>query len=125
MFAVAILLHINNFNSILLEGIASCLTELLSSTIIADRVGGMLAIYDFITADTLGYFTPRLDQAPMDAKFALDYVKQHARTPEQQQAVLAVLRTKCDILWAMLDALRLAYLRPAMIPPGASVPSGR
>jgi pyrroloquinoline-quinone synthase len=108
----------------ILEGIASCLTELFSPTIIAERVGGMLANYGFITADTLGYFTPRLDQAPMDAEFALAYVKEHARTVEQQQAVLAVLRTKCDILWAMLDALHLAYVEPRMIPPGAFVPSG-
>jgi pyrroloquinoline-quinone synthase len=84
----------------------------------------MLANYGFITADTLAYFTPRLDQAPMDAEFALAYVKEHARTVEQQQAVLAVLRTKCDILWAMLDALHLAYVEPRMIPPGAFVPSG-
>jgi pyrroloquinoline-quinone synthase len=106
----------------ILEGIGSCLTELFSPTIIAERVGGMLANYDFITAETLGYFTPRLDQAPMDAEFALAYVKEHARTPEQQQAVLGVLRTKCDILWAMLDALHLAYVEPGMIPPGAFRP---
>ncbi len=109
----------------ILEGIGSCLTELFSPTIIAERVGGMLANYDFITADTLGYFTPRLDQAPMDAEFALDYVKQHARhTRNQQEAVaLAVLRAKMrDILWAMLDALHLAYVAPGMIPPGAFVP---
>src|SRR5271156_6289067 len=43
----------------ILEGIASCLTELFSPTIIAERVGGMLANYDFITADTLDYFRPR------------------------------------------------------------------
>jgi len=35
-----------------------------------------------------------------------------------------VLRTKCDILWAMLDALHLSYVEPKMIPPGAFVPSG-
>jgi pyrroloquinoline-quinone synthase len=107
----------------ILEGIGSCLTELFSPMIIAERVGGMLANYSFITADTLGYFTPRLDQAPMDAEFALAYVKQHARTTEQQEAVLAVLRTKCDILWAMLDALHLAYVDPRMIPPGAFTPT--
>ena len=64
----------------------------------------------------------------MDAEFALDYVKQHARTPEQQQAVLAVLRTKCDILWAMLDALHLAYVDPGNDLPcalhAAGVPGG-
>ena len=65
----------------------------------------MLANYDFVTADTLGYLAPCLDQAPMDADYALAYVKENARTSEQQEAVLAMLRTKCDILWAMLDAL--------------------
>jgi pyrroloquinoline-quinone synthase len=68
----------------------------------------MLANYDFITADTRGCFTPRRHQAPIDTEFALDYVKEHARTPEQQEAVLTVLRAKYDILWAMLDALHLA-----------------
>jgi pyrroloquinoline-quinone synthase len=106
----------------ILEGIASCLTELFSPAIIAERVGGMLANYNFITAETLGYFTPRLDQAPQDADFALAYVKEYARSPEQQAQVQAVLRTKCDILWAMLDALYLAYVNPGMIPPGAFVP---
>ena len=107
----------------ILEAIGSCLTELFSPAIIAERVGGMLRNYDFIDADTLGYFTPRLDQAPEDAEFALGYVKEHARTPEQQEAVLAVLRTKCDILWAMLDALHLAYVEPRLVPPGAFVPA--
>jgi pyrroloquinoline-quinone synthase len=107
----------------ILEAIGSCLTELFSPGIIAERVGGMLANYSFITPETLGYFTPRLDQAPMDAEFALAYVKQHADTPERQEAVLDVLRTKCDILWAMLDALYLAYVDPGMVPPGAFLPN--
>jgi pyrroloquinoline-quinone synthase len=109
----------------ILEAIGSCLTELFSPDIIAERVSGMLANYDFITADTLGYFTPRLHQAPIDTEFALDYVKEHARTSEQQEAVLAVLRARSDILLAMLDALHLAYVDPKMIPPGAFVPADR
>ena len=36
--------------------------------------------------------------------------------------VLAALRFKCDVLWTQLDALYLAYVDPAMIPPGAFVP---
>ncbi len=108
----------------ILEGIASCLTELFSPAIISERVGGMLRNYDFITEDTLAYFKPRLNQAPEDAEFALAYVKEHARTVEQQEAVLAVLRAKCDILWAMLDALHIAYVEPRLIPPGAFVPAG-
>ncbi len=108
-----------------LEAIASSLTEMFSPNIIAERVSGMLAGYSFITPETLAYFTPRLTQAPRDADFALDYVKTHALTVEQQQASLAALRAKCDILWAQLDGLYLAYVEPGLIPPGAFVPDDR
>ncbi len=103
----------------LLEAIASSLTELFSPAIIRDRVAGMLASYDFITEDILVYFRHRLDEAPRDADFALDYVKRHAQTAEDQQACLDALRFKCGMLWAQLDALYLAYVEPGMIPPGA------
>jgi pyrroloquinoline-quinone synthase len=106
----------------LLEAVASSLTELFSPNIIAERVSGMLANYDWITQETLAYFTPRLTQAPQDSAFALDYVKVHARTAEQQQAVLDALTFKCDVLWAQLDALYLAYVDPGLVPPGAFVP---
>ena len=48
----------------LLEAVASCLTEMFSPQIIAERVEGMLRNYDFVTRETLAYFTPRLTQAP-------------------------------------------------------------
>jgi len=66
--------------------------------------------------------TPRLTQAPQDVDFALGYVKEHARTRAEQEAVLAALRFKCDVLWTQLDALYLAYVDPGMIPPGAFIP---
>ena len=37
-------------------------------------------------------------------------------------AVLAALEFKCDVLWAMLDALYHAYVAPKHVPPGAFVP---
>ena len=106
----------------LLEAVASCLTEMFSTQIIAERVSGMLQNYDFISRDTLAYFTPRLTQAPTDVAFALAYVKQHADTPEKQAQVLETLHFKCDVLWAQLDALHFAYVEPRLIPPGAFVP---
>lgn len=106
----------------ILEGIASSLTEMFSPGIIADRVQGMLANYDFITEETLAYFTPRLIQAPQDVDFALRYVKAEAKTRADQEKVLAALRFKCDVLWTQLDALYLAYVDPGLIPPGAFVP---
>jgi coenzyme PQQ biosynthesis protein C len=106
----------------LLEAIASSLTELFSPQIIGERVAGMLRSYDFVSADTLAYFAERPPQAARDADFALDYVKRNARTPSEQQAVLAALEFKCSVLWAMLDALHHAYVEPKHIPPGAFVP---
>jgi pyrroloquinoline-quinone synthase len=106
----------------ILEGIASSLTEMFSPTIISERVAGMLANYDWITQETLAYFTPRLTQAPRDVNFALAYVKENARMPEEQQGVLNALRFKCDVLWAQLDALHYAYVTPGLVPPGAFAP---
>lgn len=106
----------------ILEAVASSLTEMFAPTIIAERISGMLSHYDFITQDTLAYFTPRLTQARMDVAFALGYVKQHARTREQQDQVLGALRFKCGVLWSQLDALHFAYVTPGLIPPGAFVP---
>jgi coenzyme PQQ biosynthesis protein C len=107
----------------MLEAIASSLTEMFAPAIIADRVAGMLANYDFITSQTLAYFDKRLSQAPRDADFALDYVKREAKRPDQQRAVLDALIFKCNVLWAQLDALYAAYVEPAMIPPGAFRPA--
>ena len=106
----------------LLEAIASSLTEMFSPAIISERVSGMLKNYDFISEKTLAYFGKRLTQAPRDADFALAYVKENARSVEQQAAVCDALRFKCNVLWAQLDALSHAYVEEGQIPPGAWQP---
>jgi coenzyme PQQ biosynthesis protein C len=106
----------------LLEAIASSLTEMFSPGIIGERVSGMLANYDFVSRETLSYFDKRPPQAQRDADFALDYVKEHAKTPEQQQQVIAALEFKCSVLWSMLDALSYAYVAPRHVPLGAFEP---
>jgi coenzyme PQQ biosynthesis protein C len=116
-FAVDAYVHFVHDRS-LLEAVASSLTEMFSPSIIAERVSGMLAHYDFVSPETLAYFNARLQQAPRDADFALRYVQDHARTPGEQGLVLAALRFKCDVLWAQLDGLYAAYVAPGHIPPG-------
>jgi pyrroloquinoline quinone biosynthesis protein D len=103
----------------LLEAVASSLTEMFSPQTISVRVAEMLRNYHYITPRILSYFEKRLTQAPRDADFALDHVKREARTPELQQAAMRALIFKCDMLWAMLDALHFAYVEPALTPPGA------
>jgi len=120
-FAVDAYVHFVRDRSVL-EAVASSLTEMFSPGIISERVSGMLRHYPFVSDTTLAYFTPRLTQAPRDVEFALGYVREHARTREDQEAVLAALRFKCDLLWAQLDALQHAYVSPGTPPPGAFRP---
>jgi len=105
----------------LLEAVASSLTELFSPNIIGERVTGMLAHYDFVSKETLAYFTARPEQAKRDSEFALDYVKRHAKTREQQDLVVAALEFKCYVLWTQLDAIWTAYV-DKMPPAGVWVP---
>jgi len=106
----------------LLEAIASSLTEMFSPAVIGERVSAILQRYPYVNEDTLGYFTPRLTQAPRDVDVALAYVREHARTKETQQLVVDALIAKCEILWTMLDALHFSYVEPALVPPGAFQP---
>jgi pyrroloquinoline-quinone synthase len=103
----------------LLEGIAASLTELFAPALIAERISAMLRHYPFIDAAALRYFEARLEQAPRDAGLALGHVRREATTVERQRAVVDALRAKCDVLWAILDALHHAYVSPGLPPPGA------
>jgi pyrroloquinoline-quinone synthase len=102
--------------------VASSLTELFAPKIHRERIAGMLENYSFISDDVMAYFKRRLTQAPKDADFALDYIKRHAKTREEQDACVEAVKFKCNVLWAQLDALHLAYV-VGMIPPGAFAPA--
>lgn len=105
-----------------LEAVASSLTELFSRKLIALRMDRLRQYYPWL-AGGLDYFQARITQASEDAGFALRWVKEHAQTREQQHMALEALRAKCDILWAMLDALYFAYVSPGWPPPGAFRPA--
>jgi len=102
----------------LLEAVASSLTELFSRDLISLRMEKMRAHYPWL-AGGLDYFQARLTQAPEDARFASEYVFDHAKTRTEQELAIQALRDKCDILWAQLDALYFAYVQPGWPPPGA------
>ena len=106
----------------LVEAVASSLTELFAPAIHRERIAGLLEHYDFANEKTMAYFNRRLEEAPKDVEFGLDYVRREARTPEQQQGVIEALLFKTDVLWVQLDALYAAYVEPGHIPPGAFVP---
>jgi len=104
-----------------LEAIASSLTELFAPNLHEERIAGMLEHYDFVNPSIMTYFQRRLDQAPRDARFALDYVKANAHTPQERALVCNALIFKTNVLWVQLDALYHAYVE-GHVPPGAFVP---
>jgi pyrroloquinoline-quinone synthase len=106
----------------LLQAVASSLTELFAPRIHEARIEGLLAHYDFANADSLSYFRNRLDQAPRDVAYGLNWVLEHADTPEKEDQACAALIFKTEVLWAQLDALHSAYVAPGRIPPGAWQP---
>src|SRR5437660_7877846 len=116
-FAVNEYLNIVRSRS-LLEAVASSLTELFSRDLISLRMEKLRQHYPWL-AGGLDYFAARLTQAPEDAKFALNFVHEHAKTRAEQELAIQALRDKCDILWAQLDALYFAYVQPGWPPPGA------
>ena len=84
-----------------------------------DRMGRGI---EAVRGVTLREAKRRLAQAPRDADFALDYIKQNARTRAEQEACVDAVRFKCNVLWSQLDALHHAYVEPGNIPPGAFRP---
>ena len=116
-FAVNEYLNIVRSRS-LLEAVASSLTELFSRDLISLRMEKLRQHYPWLSGG-LDYFEARLTQAPEDAKFAVNFVYENARTRAEQELAIQALRDKCDILWAQLDALYFAYVEPGWPPPGA------
>ena len=116
-FAVNEYLNIVRSRS-LLEAVASSLTELFSRDLISLRMEKLRQHYPWLSGG-LDYFQARLTQAPEDAKFAIEYVCEQAKTRPEQELAIQALRDKCDILWAQLDALYFAYVQPGWPPPGA------
>ena len=107
----------------LVVAVASSLTELFAPKIHKERISGMLENYDFINEKTVAYFKKRLVQAPFDAEFALNFIKDNTHSRAEQEACIEAVRFKCNVLWAQLDALYHAYVT-GKIPPGAYRPEG-
>jgi pyrroloquinoline-quinone synthase len=91
------------------EAVASSLTELFAPDLMARRLAAFERCYPWIDPAGLAYFRARLSQAPRDSRHALAVVTQRCRTLEEQEAALAALSFKCDVLWSILDAIDRAY----------------
>ena len=87
------------------EAVASSLTELFGPAAIRVRLDALERHYPWIDAAGLEYFRTRLVKAPRDADYALALTVERCRTREHQEAAIAALRFKTEMLWAQLDAI--------------------
>jgi pyrroloquinoline-quinone synthase len=90
----------------LLEAVASSLTEFFAPDLMRTRIEAWEKHYGWVSKDVLVYFRGRPAKATHDSGEALAFVLANAVTQEKQDACVAALTTKCDILWAMLDAIQ-------------------
>jgi pyrroloquinoline-quinone synthase len=94
-----------------LEAVASSLTEMFAGHLMRQRVADMLANYPWIRQDDLAYFTNRIDAVSGEGQATVDIVTSYCVTREQQDAAIAALSFKCDVLWSMLDAIERAVAK--------------
>jgi pyrroloquinoline-quinone synthase len=92
----------------LLEAVASSLTEFFAPEIMANRIRAWETHYPWVSPSVLDYFRSRVPRAQHDAEEAMAFVVERATTPELQDRCVAALVTKCEILWALLDAVSAA-----------------
>jgi pyrroloquinoline-quinone synthase len=95
-----------------IEAVASSLTELFGPGAMKVRLAALERHYPWIDPAGLEYFRTRLVQAPRDAQYALDLTVERCTTPEQQDAAVAALRFKTEVLWAQLDAIDRGDTQP-------------
>jgi coenzyme PQQ biosynthesis protein C len=88
-----------------LDAVAASLTELSAPGLMRTRIAAFERYYPWIEAEGLAYFRTRIGQGGRDSEEALALVLGWARTREQQERAVAALTFKCEVLWALLDAV--------------------
>lgn len=93
------------------EAVCASLTELFAPQIHKDRLANWPEHYPWIAKDGLHYFRSRVSLAQRDVEHGLQITLDYFRTREQQERALEILQFKLDVLWSMLDAMQIAYMK--------------
>jgi pyrroloquinoline-quinone synthase len=105
----------------LLEAVASSLTEFFAPDLMSARILAWEKHYPWVSPDVLDYFRSRVPRARRDSEEAIEFVVDHATTYALQQASVAALIRKTEILWQLLDSVYAAYVEPGWGPAGGHV----
>ncbi len=85
--------------------IASSLTELFAPDLMAERLAAFRKFYPWVAEWAFEYFEGRVTQARVDSDEALEFTMRYCDSVELRAAAVAALEFKCDVLWAVLDAI--------------------
>lgn len=89
--------------------VASSLTELFAPNLMATRLEAFERHYQWVPSWGFDYFRRRLTQARRDSDEGLALTLAHCSTREMQESATRALAFKCDVLWAVLDAIHAKY----------------
>jgi len=92
--------------------ISSSLTELFAPDLMAERLAAFRTHYKWVKPWGFDYFKSRVVQARLDSDEGLQLTLKYCNTPELQAEAVQALSFKCDVLWAMLDAIQAAHQTP-------------
>ncbi len=105
-------------DSPLVVGVASSLTELFAPDLMSRRIVAWEQHYPWVGPGALAYFRDRVTRARRDGEEALAFVVQNADSRSLQQACVAALVRKTEILWHLLDCVQAHSVPGAAAGPG-------
>jgi pyrroloquinoline-quinone synthase len=91
--------------SSLVVAVASSLTEAFAPDLMSKRIAAWETHYPWVDGKALGYFRSRVPRARRDSQEAIAFVTSHAKTRDLQEACVAALIKKTEILWHLLDCV--------------------
>jgi len=89
----------------LVVAVASSLTEMFAPDLMSRRIASWEQHYPWVGAEALAYFRARVPRARRDGAEALAFVIAHADSRAVQDACVAALVRKTEILWHLLDCV--------------------
>ena len=92
------------------EAVCSSLTELFADKAHHQRINYWPERYQWIDETGYEYFKKRLKEVRKDVKHSLSVTLDSFTTRKDQEKANRIVNLKLDVLWAMLDAMQLAYV---------------
>jgi pyrroloquinoline-quinone synthase len=92
----------------LVVAVASSLTEMFAPDIMSKRIAAWEQHYPWVGQEALAYFRARVPRARRDGEEGLAFVVANATSRALQEACVAALVRKTEILWHLLDCVYVA-----------------